>query len=227
MITKQLKEIALEVLRLGTIWLIVFAIALFVVSRELMVELPSVPHPSEKTPIAGSSSAFSAALGDAVSVAPKEVTADPTAFAAYVDQRVSTAAQIKRRGTAAASLPLAGRSILWVAGRPTTHAYEANVFRGMGATVIQVRSPDEALQRLAVRRYNLLVSEFGPIEGGMPDSAAGYRLVEHLVAQNRTEPLVFYASDARAVDPKRTRRAIATVDTAGDLIRVVTRTLSR
>jgi CheY-like chemotaxis protein len=79
--------------------------------------------------------------------------------------------------------------ILWVDDHPSNNYYEREALEKMGIEFGIARSTDEALGKLAVSRFDMIISDMGR----PPDSRAGYTLLDKLRGAGNNIPFVIYA----------------------------------
>ncbi len=79
-----------------------------------------------------------------------------------------------------------GARVLWVDDYPENNRNECSLLRALGVEVEQVRSTQEAIDKLSQNRYDLLLSDIA--RHGVAD--AGLRMLKQLV--QGAPPLVFY-----------------------------------
>lgn len=79
--------------------------------------------------------------------------------------------------------------ILWVDDRPSNNYYEREALEQMGIEFGIARSTDEAIEKLSVSHYDLIISDMGR----PPDSRAGYTLLDKLRGAENNIPFVIYA----------------------------------
>lgn len=87
---------------------------------------------------------------------------------------------------------LTGRSILWVDDRPANNALAVRALRKFKLDIVEVTSTDAALAEMAVRNFDLVISDMGRGE----NMRAGYDLLGRIRETNETIPfLIFSSSD--------------------------------
>lgn len=84
-------------------------------------------------------------------------------------------------------------------------------------------STEDALERLAVSRYDLVISDMGR----PPDNRAGYTLLEAMRRQGVGIPVVFYTGSGLPEHRAEARRrgAVSSTNSPQELVRLVTSTL--
>jgi len=82
------------------------------------------------------------------------------------------------------------KQILWVDDQPTNNTFEKQAFEKLGFTVTNVFSTAQALDAVARRKYDLIISDMGRPEG----QRAGYDLLSKLKDQKIATPFIIYSS---------------------------------
>ena len=87
---------------------------------------------------------------------------------------------------------LTGRSILWVDDRPANNALAVRALRQFKLDVVEATTTEAALEAMAERRFDLVISDMGRGE----NMRAGYDLLERIRESNESIPfLIFSSSD--------------------------------
>ncbi len=117
--------------------------------------------------------------------------------------------------------------ILWVDDQPTNNVYERQTFERLGIDVELSTSTNDALVKLAARRYDLIISDMGRPE----DPQAGYLLLDRVRNQLNMKdlPYIIYAGSN---DPKydalaKSRGATGSTGNPTTLLSMVTTALGR
>lgn len=85
-----------------------------------------------------------------------------------------------------------GKKILWIDDNPKNNSWEVEAFESIGLIVDQVRSTDEAINKIQVQRYDCLISDMSRPEGNQ----AGYDLLKKIRNKGLSTPFIIYASDS-------------------------------
>ena len=113
---------------------------------------------------------------------------------------------------------------MWVDDRPGNNVFETQALEALGIQVEISTSTDDALEKIAWRSYDLVISDMGR----PPDARAGYTLLDKLRKAGNQTPFVIYAS-SRAPDHVREARehgAIGSTNRPQELVEMVTTALS-
>jgi CheY-like chemotaxis protein len=86
------------------------------------------------------------------------------------------------------------KRLLWVDDHPENNDYPRQIFEQLGIQVVLSRSTEEALQRLAERKFDLVISDMGRDS----NPKAGLDLLEQMRDKRIDTPTIIYAS-SRAV----------------------------
>ncbi|HEX7659788.1 MAG TPA: response regulator [Pseudonocardiaceae bacterium] len=84
--------------------------------------------------------------------------------------------------------------VLWVDDHVRRHAVELDRLQRNGVAVDTVNSTDAALDRLSLRRYQLIVSDMHRVENGQRVLDAGLRLTQAVRALDRDTPIVIFST---------------------------------
>jgi CheY-like chemotaxis protein len=125
-----------------------------------------------------------------------------------------------QRATVATRMAARVPKILWVDDRPDNNIHERSALEGAGFAVHTARSTDEAEQRIAKDRFDVIISDMGRPEGAQ----AGYDLLERLRAAGNTTPYIIYASSGapeHRAEAKR-RGALDCTNDPAELLELVT-----
>jgi hypothetical protein len=85
--------------------------------------------------------------------------------------------------------------VLWVSDHPEGNAVEIARLRFNNVRVDVARSTDEALERLAAHRYQLVVSDMVRVEHGRSVPDAGQQLVRSMRSLDQETPIAIYADE--------------------------------
>lgn len=80
--------------------------------------------------------------------------------------------------------------VLWVDDRPDNNRYERQSLEALGVSFDLATSTEEALRKLASKRYSAVISDMGR----PPDAQAGYTLLDQMRRAGDSTPFVIYAS---------------------------------
>jgi serine/threonine protein kinase len=106
-------------------------------------------------------------------------------------------------GTARLSLPLLGKSILWVDDMPINNVYIATGLKQLGASIMHVRTTREVLAYLKVDSYDLIISDNFRMEEGQRRPKASFDLLKAIkIDDNVTTPVIIYCSNLAKVEPR-------------------------
>jgi CheY-like chemotaxis protein len=114
---------------------------------------------------------------------------------------------------------------LWVDDRPDNNIYERQSLEALGIRFVLAKSTDEALERIAAQRFDVVISDMGR----PPDPSAGYTLLDRLRETGNRIPFVIYAgSNAPEHRAEAQRRgAVGCTNRASELFRYVLAALGR
>lgn len=121
----------------------------------------------------------------------EEVTPDKAA--GVLNQAVPNEASLQELGNA---------SVLWVDDRPQNNRFERSALQQLGVTVDLSTSTDDALKRLSLDSYDLIISDMGR----PPDDRAGYTLLDALRKRQNQTPFLIYAGSR---SPQHIAEAVA------------------
>lgn len=114
--------------------------------------------------------------------------------------------------------------VLWVDDRPENNRYERRALEAFGIRIDLSESTEDALDEVARRPYDLIISDMGR----PPDARAGYTLLDRLRASGDRTPFIIYAN-SRAPEHVRESRghgAIGCTNRPQELIEMVTDALT-
>lgn len=114
---------------------------------------------------------------------------------------------------------------LWVDDQPSNNIFERQSLEALGVSFVLATSTEEALDRLALRSFDVVISDMARPS----DSRAGYTLLEKLRASGSQTPFVIYAG-SNAADHKaeaRERGALGCTNRASELFGYVLAALHR
>ncbi len=146
---------------------------------------------------------------------PESAARDAKEAAAVVAESVN--ARVIRRASEATAL--------WVDDRPSNNIFERQSLEALGVSFVLATSTEEALDRLAKRKFDVVISDMGR----PPDPRAGYTLLEQLRASGNQTPFVIYAG-SNAPEHKaeaRSRGALGCTNRASELFGYVLAVLNR
>ncbi len=104
------------------------------------------------------------------------------------------AADVDRAGTALAASPeLLSSRCLWVDDQPDAQVHERRMLELLRVEIDLARSTNQALQFLAGRKYDFVVSDLArPVASGGVDDRAGIKLLKMLAGAPTVPPLIVY-----------------------------------
>lgn len=157
----------------------------------------------------------------AASVGRPNADSSPQAAAQEAREAATAVDQVDRRTLRKASTAWA----LWVDDRPDNNIYERQSLEALGIRFVLATSTDEALERIATQRFDVVISDMGR----PPDPQAGYTLLERLRESGNRTPFVIYAGSDAAEHRAEARRrgAIGSTNRANELFRYVLSALGR
>lgn len=91
------------------------------------------------------------------------------------------------------TIRLAEASVLWVDDNPANNRYERKSLEAFGIRFTISTSTDDALERIKLAKYDVIISDMGRPEG----PRAGYDLLEKLQKSNIATPFIIYSSSNR------------------------------
>jgi CheY-like chemotaxis protein len=109
----------------------------------------------------------------------------------------STAAALTQR-MAHAGNAMARTRILWVDDTPLYNRGERTYLRAGGATVVNVRSTEEAMRTLSTDDFTLVITDMKRMESEHPVSQAGIQLAACMREKGYRQPIIGYVG---TVDP--------------------------
>lgn len=117
-----------------------------------------------------------------------------------------------------------GALVLWVDDRPDNNRYERQALEALGVHTEISTSTEDAIEKLAQRTYDVVVSDMGR----PPDSRAGYTLLDRLRRDGNAVPFVIYAAsrDPEHVRESREHGAIGCTNRADELFSMVTQAIA-
>jgi CheY-like chemotaxis protein len=146
---------------------------------------------------------------------PESAARDAKEAAAVVAESVNP--RVIRRASEATAL--------WVDDNPSNNIFERQSLGALGVSFVLATSTDEALDLLAKRKFDIIISDMGR----PPDPRAGYTLLEKLRSSGNRTPFVIYAG-SNAPEHKaeaRSRGAIGSTNRASELFAYVLGALNR
>jgi CheY-like chemotaxis protein len=232
MILKEIVASIIQLLGIVTAWPVILLIILLIFRHEFRQFLPELARRLKKADIAGSSFEFTEvavkALQDSIEAGFEELKDNPDELASFVRKQVEKLSEANASAKSLPrTLPLSGYSILWVDDNPLNIAYEANVFKELGATIKQVTSSNQALPYLTLNIYDLIISDIHREENGYSNPTAGYDLLEKIRQQKIRVPFVFYTSNTARVPTEKSKLADGVADDPSELQDLVLHILQR
>ena len=224
MSAKEIVEFVLRLFEILTAWPIILLGVIVLFRREIRNLMPELAQRLKKASVAGGSFEFSEvavnALQDAIESGAEEYKDEPDQLVSFVKEQVRKLPEVGTVAPSSAVL-LSGRSVLWVDDKPMNNVYEASIFKRFGASIVSVRSTEEALAFLNRDSYDLIISDVHRVENGRSNPNAGYDLLDALDRQRVRAPLVFYTGSVTRINSHRARAARGAADVPGDLVNLV------
>jgi CheY-like chemotaxis protein len=224
MSAKDAVAFILQLLGVVTAWPVILLIIILIFRHEVRQFLPALARRLKKADIAGSSFEFTEvavkALQDSIESGVEKLKDDPDELAGFVRKQVEKLPKASASSKPLApSLPLSGRSILWVDDNPLNNAYEESIFKQLGATIKQATSTEQAVHYLheASKRYDLIISDVHRDENGRSNPTAGYELLDRIRGYQIQVPFVFYTSSAARVNRTKSKLADGVADNPSQL----------
>jgi CheY-like chemotaxis protein len=157
----------------------------------------------------------------AASVGRPNTEGTPQTAAMEAREAATAVEQLDRRTLRKASSAWA----LWVDDRPDNNIYERQSLEALGIRFVLAKSTDDALDKIAIQRFDVVISDMGR----PPDPRAGYTLLDRLRETGSRVPFVIYAgSNASEHKAEAQRRgAIGSTNRANELFRYVLAALGR
>jgi len=114
---------------------------------------------------------------------------------------------------------------LWVDDWPDNQIFERQSLEALGVSFALATSTEEALDRLAKQRFDVIISDMGR----PPDPRAGYTLLEKLRASGDRTPFIIYSSSNTPEHKAeaRSRGALGSTNRASQLFEYVLEAISR
>ena len=114
---------------------------------------------------------------------------------------------------------------LWVDDRPSNNIFERQSLEALGVTFELAISTDEALDKIAKRRFDVIISDMGR----PPDPRAGYTLLDALRASGDRTPFIIYAGSNAPEHKAEARQhgALGSTNRASELFEYVLNALQR
>jgi CheY-like chemotaxis protein len=134
-----------------------------------------------------------------------------------IARAVSQATESRKAGR------LVDAQVLWVDDRPANNVFERRSMEALGIDFTVSTSTEDALEKLAVDAYDLVISDMGR----PPDDRAGYTLLEAMRRRGIDVPVVFYAGSGSPEHRAEARRrgAVSSTNSPQELFQLVTSTL--
>ncbi|MBN1303441.1 MAG: response regulator [Anaerolineales bacterium] len=232
MTSKEIIDTLLKLIETLTAWPIILLLIVFLFRKQISAFLPELGHRLQKAEIGGSKFEFSEIQKAAVNALPEviekgieEYKDEPERLAGYVREQVKKFPEFQATTPTITPPSIRGCSILWVDDKPMNNVYESSVLKRLGASILFVRSTDEALTFLNRDNFDLIISDALRDENGRSNPNAGYELLEKLGRTNRKIPLIFYTSSTTHLNPNRTQSAYGIADTPSTIIDLTIRAL--
>jgi CheY-like chemotaxis protein len=117
-----------------------------------------------------------------------------------------------------------GSRILWVDDRPMNQRFERRSLEALGITFDTVLSTDDALAKLALNGYDVVISDMGR----PPDARAGYTLLDAMRQRGIRTPFIIYTASntPEHAAEARTRGAVGITNKADELFNLVLNALA-
>ena len=212
MSTQEIVAFVLQLLGVVTALPVILLIIILTFRHEVRQFLPALAKRLKKADIAGTSFEFTEvavkALQDSLESGIEKLKDNPDELASFVRKQVEKLpeASISSKPSAQ-SLPLSGRSILWVDDNPLNNVYEESIFKQLGATIKHATSTGQALHYLVPDTYDLIISDVHRDENGRSNPTAGYELLDDIRRQRIQVPFVFYISSVARVNSEKAKLA--------------------
>jgi CheY-like chemotaxis protein len=87
-----------------------------------------------------------------------------------------------------------GSSVLWIDDHPKNNSYFVEQLQKLGVAVDLAMSTAEGLEKLARRRYSVVISDMGRHEDGHSKPTAGLELLKCIRERDDSLPVVFFCS---------------------------------
>jgi CheY-like chemotaxis protein len=103
---------------------------------------------------------------------------------------------------AAGSLTVSQAKVLWVDDNPDNQQYERNALGALGITFDLARNTDEAMARLKVKKFNLIITDFKRTD----DPQGAHTLLEKLKKISSPPPVIIYSGSSNPDFEKEAKR---------------------
>ncbi|WP_271614282.1 response regulator [Bradyrhizobium sp. CCBAU 51627] len=112
-----------------------------------------------------------------------------------------------------------GKHILWVDDNPDGNIHERHALEALGITVDMAIDTDDAMNKLAERHYDAVISDMARPEG----PRAGYELLDRMKAKKISPPFIIYSSTNTPAQQQEaiTRGAFGSSNKVAELIELV------
>lgn len=120
----------------------------------------------------------------------------------------------------------AGKStVLWADDRPSNNVHERQALEAVGITFVLATSTEEALEKVKQRSFDAIISDMGRL----PDSQAGYTLLDKLRESGNRTPFIIYAGSSAPEHRAEARRrgAVGCTNRPDELFEMVLSVLGR
>lgn len=226
MSTQDVINAGLELLKIVVSWPVVFLILAAFFRNELRLLLPELVKRLRKAPGGWEFANEERALKESIELGAKELSDKPDEFANFAKNQVEKLVQSRSVASIVEKTSLAGKRILWVDDKPVNNAYEASLFKTMGAKIDMVQSTVEAFEALAKSPYDLIISDVRRTENGVVSAEAGYDFLDALVKRGERIPFIFYTATIRSLNKARTKAAYGIAQRSAELTSLVTSALA-
>lgn len=158
----------------------------------------------------------------AATVAQTEAAATPASAAQQAHEAATVVAESV---TPSVVRRVNGARALWVDDRPDNNVYERQSLSALGISFTLAKSTEEALDLLAKHKFDVIISDMGRL----PDSRAGYTLLDKLRSSGDRTPFVIYAGSAAPEHKAEARAhgAIGATNRASELFEYVIGAINR
>ena len=115
--------------------------------------------------------------------------------------------------------------VLWVDDNPNNNSYERQSLEALGIIFELATSTEEALEKLSRQRFDAIISDMGRL----PDSRAGYTLLDKLRSMGDQTPFIIYAGSSapQHVAEAHRRGAVGCTNNPSDLFEMVLLSIGR
>lgn len=227
MTVEQVFSFALGLLSVLISWPVFFLVAILIFRKQIAALIPDLSRRVRKAPGGWEFENEGRALKDAIDQGIRELGDKPKEFADYAKNQVEKLTQSIQDLPPTKRVSLLGCGILWVDDKPINNSYEIGFLRSLGASIDTVTSTREAVDAIADKSYDLIISDVRRYENGVANPEAGYQLLEWLISKQCHIPLIYYTATKRTLDKNRTKMAFAITGRSAELISAVLSVLTR